>query len=172
MFNWSIYKRLLLLSSLTMPFSVQALECHLDSANGITEETEDIGQLKIPATLPIGERLWTSQPMSRNVVCWGYPNVPQGEWVYFYPNPDKKMFAPGISMGVIYNGTDLGLITTATQTDMFRKPNQKELGHVNYQVYLQKTGDITQGGPARFRSFNWTGSRASTISRGKITGLP
>jgi hypothetical protein len=176
MFSWSIYKRLLLLSSLTIPFSVQALECHLDSANGITEESEDIGQLKIPATLPIGERLWTSQPMSRNVVCWGYSNVPKGEWVYFYPNPDKKLFAPGISMGVIYNGTDLGLLTTPAQTDMFRKPNQKEMGHVSYQVYLQKTGEITQGGSSQISIFQLDGVKGLNNKPGKnyrftLTGL-
>ncbi|WP_421414385.1 fimbrial protein [Serratia plymuthica] len=176
MFNWSIYKHGLLLACLLGPLSAQALECHLNTANGITEENEDIGQLKIPATLPIGSRLWTSQPMSRGVVCWGYPSVPQGEWVYFYPNPDNKPIAAGISMGVIYNGTDLGILNTRAQTDMFRKPNQQQLGYVNYQVYLQKTGEITPGGASQISVFQLDGVKGINNKPGKnyrftLTGM-
>ncbi|MGP0939630.1 fimbrial protein, partial [Serratia sp. CY74664] len=112
MSSWSIYKRLALLGCLATPFGAQALECHLNTENGITEESEDIGRLTIPATLPVGSRLWTSKPMSRDVMCWAHASKPKGEWVYFYPNPDNRQFAAGISMGVIYNGQDLGLINS------------------------------------------------------------
>lgn len=165
-----------LLACLSASFSVQALECHLNTSNGITEENEDIGQLKIPATLPIGSRLWTSQPMGRDVMCWGYSSVPGGEWVYFYPNPDNRQIAAGISMGVIYNGTDLGILNAKAQTDMFRYPNQPKLGHVHYQVYLQKTGEIIPGGASQMSVFQLDGILGINNIPGKnyrftLTGL-
>lgn len=40
----------------------------------------------IPADLPIGSRLWISEVMSRDVVCWAGGSV-KGEWGYFYGNP-------------------------------------------------------------------------------------
>lgn len=78
MSSWSIYKRLALLGCLATPFGAQALECHLNTENGITEESEDIGRLTIPATLPVGSRLWTSKPMSRDVMCWAHASKPKG----------------------------------------------------------------------------------------------
>ncbi|MEX0634411.1 hypothetical protein M8494_30960 [Serratia ureilytica] len=69
MSSWSIYKRLTLLGCPATPFGAQALECHLNTENGITEESEDIGPVdhtghrRQPATLD-------SKPMSRDVMCW------------------------------------------------------------------------------------------------------
>nr|WP_313259800.1 fimbrial protein [Serratia bockelmannii] len=176
MSSWSIYKRLALLGCLATPFGAQALECHLNTENGITEESEDIGRLTIPATLPVGSRLWTSKPMSRDVMCWAHSSKPKGEWVYFYPNPDNRQFAAGISMGVIYNGQDLGLSNSRVQTDMFRTPKQRELGHVNYQVYLQKTGEIIAGGASQIAVFQLDGVGGINVHPGKnyrftLTGL-
>ncbi|WP_337263554.1 MULTISPECIES: fimbrial protein [unclassified Serratia (in: enterobacteria)] len=169
-------KALALLACLSASFSVRALECHLNSVTGITEESEDIGQLKIPATLEIGSRLWTSQPMSRDVMCWAYASEPNGEWVYFYPNPDGKQIATGISMGVIYNGVDLGILNSRARTDMFRYPNPPQLGNVRYQVYLQKTGQITPGGVSQIPVFQLDGvgginAKPGSNYRFTLTGL-
>ncbi|EMP7137511.1 TPA: fimbrial protein [Serratia marcescens] len=124
-----------------------ALECHLDSENGITDERESIGALTVTADLPIGSRLWTSRIMTRNVVCWAQGST-KGEWVYFYGNPVGDVVRPGIGMGLIYNDADLGIVKAGSkvQTDMWRLNNKPEKGQVKYQIYLEKTGEIKEGG--------------------------
>lgn len=140
------------LLGLSASFNALALSCNLNSIGGPLEEFATIDHLRIPAKLPIGSRLWTSQPMSRDVMCWAwFPRLDSGEYVYFYPNPDKVQVAPGIGVGIIYNGQDLGIIQPGQagqkgwQTNMFRygPESRAELGTVNYQVYLEKTGEIT-----------------------------
>lgn len=120
-----------------------ALQCHLNTANGITEETVSIGQVAVPSSLPVGSRLWTSQRMVRDVVCWG-----EGisEWVYFYGNPDNGVLQNGVGLGIIYNGVDMGLVHRGSKlkTDIYVSQNETR-GHVEYQVYLQKVGPITGG---------------------------
>lgn len=132
---------------LTCGRNALALECHLNSESGITEETQSIGALTIPADLPIGSRLWTSEVMSRDVVCWAGGSV-KGEWVYFYGNPVGNQVRPGIGLGLIYNDADLGVVAQGSkvQTDMYRKKNKPEKGTVRFQVYLEKTGEIGEGG--------------------------
>lgn len=75
-----------------------ALECHLDSENGITEERESIGVLTVAADLPIASRLWTSRIMTRSVVRWTQGST-EGEWVYFYGNPVGDVVRPALAWG-------------------------------------------------------------------------
>ncbi|CAI0926155.1 Uncharacterised protein [Serratia proteamaculans] len=133
-----------------------ALECHLDSENGITEESENIGALTVAADLPLGSRLWTSRIMTRSVVCWAQGST-KGEWVYFYGNPVGDVVRPGIGMGLIYNDADLGIVKAGSkvQTDMWRLKNKPEKGQVKYQIYLQKTGEIKEGAMIGWLCSNW-----------------
>ncbi|OMQ23684.1 hypothetical protein [Serratia oryzae] len=147
-----IYKFiLLLLMSIGASFSAQALECHLNTWSGKTRDFQPIGQLKIPTTTAIGTRLWTSPPMQIMAFCWADPAMPNGEFVYFYPNAflDEDPFPPGISVGLIYDGKDLGIIRNREKTDNYvylYPDNPKNRAYpVNFQVYLQKTGDIAVG---------------------------
>ncbi|RMN17069.1 hypothetical protein ALQ63_00001 [Serratia plymuthica] len=145
---------------------VLALECHLDSENGITEESENIGALTVAADLPLGSRLWTSKIMTRSVVCWAQGST-KGEWVYFYGNPVGDVVRPGIGMGLIYNDADLGIVKAGSkvQTDMWRLKNKPEKGQVKYQIYLEKTGEIKEGGNDRVAVFQLDGV-------GGINGTP
>ncbi|MFT8210730.1 MAG: hypothetical protein ACMZI0_09475 [Symbiopectobacterium sp.] len=147
---------LLLLSVLS--FQANALECRLGSTTGAVNDYENVGTLKILATLPIGSRLWTSQSYTRNLACWAYKIVkPQGEMSYFYPNPERKVIGEGIGIGIIYNGQDLGIITNGGTSASrvatgswinpgpfcsLPSPNPTML-NVTVQVYLEKTGNIT-----------------------------
>ncbi|MBH3319510.1 fimbrial protein [Serratia ureilytica] len=135
-----------------------AMECHLDSENGITEESENIGALTVPVDLPLGSRLWTSKIMTRSVVCWAEGST-EGEWVYFYGNPVGDVVRPGIGMGLIYNDADLGIVKAGSkvQTDMWRLNNKPEKGQVKYQIYLEKTGEIKEGGNDRVAVFQLDG---------------
>ncbi|HEI9795678.1 fimbrial protein [Serratia ureilytica] len=147
---------------------VAALECHLDTEGGITEETENIGILTVPVDLPIGSRLWTSKAMSRGVVCWAGNNV-KGEWVHLYGNPVGDVVRPGIGMGLIYNGADLGIVQPGdkVQTDMYRKKKKPEKGIVNFQIYLEKTGDIASGGDDAVAVFQLDGKGGINSTPGK-----
>ncbi|RYC47397.1 hypothetical protein [Pectobacterium zantedeschiae] len=139
-------------------FNASALECRLGTVTGPVSDYEDIGTLKIPATLPIGSRLWTSKPYTRSLACWAYQSVrPQGEMSYFYPNPEGKVISQGIGIGIIYNGQDLGVITnggtTASRVSTgqwvlpgpsgSRPPSNPTMLNVTVQLYLEKTGNIT-----------------------------
>lgn len=145
-----------------------ALECHLDSENGITEETENIGALTVAADLPVGSRLWTSRTMTRSVVCWATGSTKE-EWVYFYGNPVGDVVRPGIGMGLIYNDADLGIVKAGSkvQTDMWRLNNKPEKGLVKYQVYLEKTGEIKEGGNDSVAVFQLDGWRGINSAPGK-----
>lgn len=148
-----IYKFIIfLLVSLGASFSAQALECHLNNINGITEETQSIGQLKIPSTLPIGSRLWTGPTETITAYCWAYPNEPNGESVYFYPSVyiNQPRLPAGIGIGLIRDGIDLGVVMSDNarlQTDNYVYVGSGSAKPYTYrfQVYLQKTGDIAVG---------------------------
>ncbi|MBS4431028.1 hypothetical protein E2566_04520 [Pectobacterium punjabense] len=139
-------------------FNASALECRLGTVTGPVADYEDIGTLKIPATLPIGSRLWTSKSYTRSLACWAYYSVrPQGEMSYFYPNPEGKIIGQGIGIGIIYNGQDLGVITNGGSTSSrvptgqwviagpsgSSPPASPTMLNVTVQLYLEKTGNIT-----------------------------
>ncbi|UYA59161.1 exported-like protein 3 [Pectobacterium sp. F1-1] len=139
-------------------FNASALECRLGTVTGPVNDYEDIGTLKIPATLPIGSRLWTSKPYTRSLACWAYKSVrPQGEMSYFYPNPEGKVISQGVGIGIIYNGQDLGVITnggtTASRVSTgqwiapgpsgSRPPANPTMLNVTVQLYLEKNRGIS-----------------------------
>ncbi|MCB5309689.1 hypothetical protein [Yersinia massiliensis] len=149
----------LLLGSL-LSFDALALECHLGTVTGTVNDYEDIGALKIPTTLPVGSRLWTSKSFTRTLACWAYKSVESsGEMSYFYPNPAGGVIGEGIGIGIIYNGLDLGVIanggTTASRVSTgswvnpgpsgIAPPAKPTLLNITVQLYLEKTGDITGG---------------------------
>lgn len=139
-------------------FSAQALECRLGSVTGPVDDYDDVGALSIPATLPVGSRLWTSKSYTRDLACWAYKSVrPSGEMAYFYPNPNGYAIGDGIGIGIIYNGTDLGIITNGGTTASriatgqwiapgpsgSNPPSSPTMLKITVQLYLQKTGTIT-----------------------------
>ncbi|MFE8047560.1 hypothetical protein [Brenneria goodwinii] len=144
---------------LSLPaFHAAALECHKETASGSVSDYENIGSMKIPSTLPVGSRLWTSKTYSRNLACWAYKNTrPNGEYAFFYPNPYGAVIGAGIGIGIIYNGQDLGVvagggtINSRVSTGMFVSPgpsgslppSNPTMLPVTVQVYLEKIGDMT-----------------------------
>lgn len=172
------YKSLPALFLLTA-LNAQALECHLNDSDGITEESEDIGQLAIPTNLPVGSILWKSDVMTRAVFCWS--RLSKGESVYFYSDPDSASAENGLEFGIIYNGNDLGTSPNRTITNiLITKSGVKNgvLGVVNYQLYLKKTGDISEdyNGIPQFAVFQLDGEKGINIKPGlnyryTVTGL-
>lgn len=186
MSNSFIYKIIIfLLMNFGASFSTQALECHLGNASGPTLDSQPIGQLKIPANTPIGTRLWTSPTMVINAYCWSYPNVPDGEYVYFYPSAaiDQPRLPAGIGIGLIYDGNDLGLLDSAREQTknyvyMGRDNPQNKALPYTFQVYLQKTGDIAIGpiGITEIAAFQLDGIWGINVVKGAnyqyiLTGL-
>ncbi|MFC0229485.1 fimbrial protein [Serratia aquatilis] len=155
-----IYKfTLFLMVSLGASFAAQALECYkngTNETNGVVRESVSIGPVKIPANVPIGTRLWTSERISIQAYCWAYPNVPDGEKVYFHPSQyiNQPRLPPGIGIGFIdQNGIDRGTIEQLGQLDI-ESGNYAYVGENNplnglrtftFQVYLRKTADIAIG---------------------------
>ncbi|MCG8706993.1 hypothetical protein JHU04_000175 [Brenneria sp. 4F2] len=153
--------RLAAVSLSLLAFNAAALECHKDTVSGAVSDAENIGAMKIPSTLPIGSRLWTSKSYGRNLACWAYKNKkPNGEYAYFYPNPYSSVIGTGIGIGIIYNGQDLGVVTgggtisSRVTTGMFVYPGPSgslppanpTMLPVTVQVYLEKIGDMTDSG--------------------------
>ncbi|WP_409310581.1 hypothetical protein [Pectobacterium sp. B1J-3] len=153
----TLYFATLVLLVLTA-FGANALECRLGSVTGPVLDYEEVGTLKIPATLPIGSRLWTSKNYTRSLACWAYQSVrPQGEMSYFYPNPEGRVISQGVGIGIIYNGLDLGIITnggtTASRVSTGQwispgpsgsaPPSVPTILNITVQLYLEKTGEIT-----------------------------
>ncbi|MGK2889080.1 MAG: hypothetical protein ACSLEN_07990 [Candidatus Malihini olakiniferum] len=134
------------------------MKCRLGITTGAVNDYENMGTLKIPATLPIGSRLWTLQSYTRNLTFWTYQIVkPQGELSYFYPNPEGKVIGESIDIGIIYNSQDIGIITnggtTASRVSTGSWINPGPSGsnlpvnptmlNVTVQLYLEKKGNIT-----------------------------
>ncbi|WP_244664991.1 hypothetical protein [Candidatus Symbiopectobacterium sp. 'North America'] len=177
---------MLLLS--TFSFDANALECSLGTTTGPVNYYENVGTLKISATLPVGSRLWTSQNYTRNLACWSYKIVENnGEMSYFYPNPEGKVIGEGIGIGIIYNGQDLGIITNGgtsasrISTGSWIAPGPSEtlppanptMLNVTVQLYLEKTGNITDStaGVDRLKVFQIDGVGGSIINRTVTTAL-
>lgn len=74
-------------------------------------------------------------------------------------------------MGLIYNDADLGIVKAGSkvQTDMWRLNNKPEKGQVKFQIYLEKTGEIKEGGHDTVAVFQLDGVGALTIRRGKLS---
>ncbi|WP_409159670.1 hypothetical protein [Pectobacterium sp. B2J-2] len=169
-------------------FNASALECRLGSVTGPVNDYDDVGTLKIPATLPIGSRLWTSKSYTRSLACWAYYSVePQGEMSYFYPNPEGKVIAQGVGIGIIYNGQDLGVITNGGSTASrvstgqwiqpgpsgSQPPTTPSMMNVTVQLYLEKTGEITDTavGEDALRVFQIDGERGINAKPDSNYGL-
>lgn len=165
----------ILLCFLSVSFKTQALECYMNVPGGTTEEVVDIGTLKVPATLPVGSRLWTSEERTRTVVCKAYENVP-AEYVYFYPTPNQPVFAPGIKMGIIYNGADLGINNNKKRTDIYANKDNWTTATIRFQIYLEKSGTINPVTTDRVQALQLDGEYGINNQPGKnysffLTGM-
>lgn len=132
----------------TLSFSAHALECHLNSEQGRTEETEEFGNIKFPVDVPVGTRLWTSKQITRTMVCWTVQGMIRGEKIFLYPNPDQIAPPLGISFGLIYNGIDKGKFGEKIYTEegtggrAWNSPRLPSIFPIRYQIYLERTGPI------------------------------
>ncbi|WAY95576.1 hypothetical protein O3T13_16390, partial [Serratia marcescens] len=153
-----------------------AMMCIKDGG-GSNWEAEDIGVLAIPADLPVGTVLWTSSTRTRSVTC--DPELsPVGEFVHFYGNPRDKNIMNGVGMGIIYNGRDLGVVSSGHKiaTDVWVAPRQPKRATYKFQVYLKKTGNISGSSASEIAVFQLDGKQGLNGGEGSnyryiLTGL-
>lgn len=89
--------------------------------------------------------------------------------MYFYGNPAGDVVRPGIGMGLIYNDAALGIVKAGSkvQTDIRRLNNKPEKGQAKYKIYLEKIGEIKEGGNDAMAVFQLDGAGGINSTPGK-----
>lgn len=86
--------------------SALALDC-VEKGTGIVDKPAiPVGQLAIPANVPVGTKVWESNDINVTAYC---DNVLGSiiDVVHFYFNPKSQSIGEGLLLGVSYNGQDL-----------------------------------------------------------------
>ncbi|WP_337882733.1 hypothetical protein [Chromobacterium haemolyticum] len=165
--------RLLLMAALAMlPALSHALACKEGGRNGSAMITRDIGStVKVPATVPDWEIIWSSEDRTVEVTCYKDNNDTSREQIYFYPNPRDNNAAKGVRFGVKFNGqTYWGLnssdriptgnfIDACTESD-YNKCKEKKFT-LTFRVVIAKVGTLplTGVGVSDFQVLQFDGER-------------
>ncbi|CAK8742955.1 hypothetical protein SODG_006186 [Sodalis praecaptivus] len=93
-----------------------ALSCH-QSSTGSVSDTEALGVFAYLAGSDNGQVVWRSQSFTRTITCKSElaANEADQESVNVYPFPKRaeQTFPAGVKMGLIFNGKDIGVFSTA-----------------------------------------------------------
>ncbi|HGJ5882070.1 hypothetical protein [Arsenophonus sp.] len=130
-----------------------ALECGviINNSNDLNyEEKESVGEILIPNDAKIGEIIWKSNPIRKNIRC----NSSVSENVYFYPFPKRKKdptitLPEGMTFGITYKNKDIDLNqggdNNSKDTGITVNANTVDAS-IEFQLYIKKTGDIKTDG--------------------------
>ena len=88
------------------PASTFAVVC-TTQGTGETEIHDDLSStVAIPESMPDGEVVWRSQPLTVQVECAREGWQPEAEEVFIYLNPDNRSIGQGIRAGLTLQGID------------------------------------------------------------------
>ncbi|WP_343584278.1 fimbrial protein [Herbaspirillum sp.] len=143
---------------LALLFSVgaEAVQCK-QSSGGTVISLMAPASLKIPASAPNGTEIWRSAPQTVEVECW---DSTYGDGLYFWLNPDRRMLADGVVVGLVYNGVTTisnpvmsgGLARVATGHSISGRPSTRRFT-ISYSVVFIKQGANPSSGTARIQDF-------------------
>ncbi|CAJ0991956.1 hypothetical protein NVIRENTERO_00474 [Sodalis praecaptivus] len=133
-----------------------ALSCH-QSSTGSVSDTEALGVFAYLAGSDNGQVVWRSQSFTRTITCKSElaANEADQESVNVYPFPKRaeQTFPAGVKMGLIFNGKDIGVFSTAGDVNAGRvdtgyvvKKNSTKEFTATFQAYLLKDGEIKTAG--------------------------
>ncbi|OHX14197.1 hypothetical protein BI347_12280 [Chromobacterium sphagni] len=135
---------------MAMPLTSHALGCWNgnNSSGSVTSTLNLPGNLYVSANAPAGTIIWQSSLQSLSLYC----AQSIGENVYFWVNPKKLTLAPGLQIGIIFNGQ------TYTQNS----------GAINSNIYVPRNGSVSTNLPYSIVLLKTTGapsSGSSTVSQ-------
>ncbi|MFS9381066.1 hypothetical protein QNN88_10255 [Citrobacter sp. ANG330] len=138
------------LSALFFCHSAYALSCYYDGkTSNITDEVTLDNIVYLSGTAD-GEVIWRSPTYSRNITCT--TSITEDVYVYPFPKRKEQNLPTGVKMGVILNGTDLGVFDSSGDVNSDRVDTHwniskgKETKPLTIQAYLVKDGDIDTTG--------------------------
>lgn len=153
---------LLFLSLWWVAHSAQALDCVEQGTNLVDMPPIPIGQLAIPANVPVGTKIWESNDIIMTAYC---DNVlgSNMDVVHFYFNPDSQSLGEGLKLGVTYNGQDLEQNEQRISTNSTPiRTGQNVTFHIIFRLYIKLDGHApsngSYGGANEFVVFQLDGS--------------
>ncbi|WP_211454716.1 fimbrial protein [Collimonas antrihumi] len=96
----SIFALALTLSAL-VPSVSHALACNV---GGAVVGTTPMGTQSVLASAPDETIVWDSGPINRRVHCWQDAPAAPASTIHFHVNPRNAAFAPGLVVGIRFNG--------------------------------------------------------------------
>jgi len=151
-----LYLVFFLLSLVSM--SAGAVQCSLASG-ATTIPLNTPGNLTVPASAADDTVIWTSPPQSIRVRCWDAAR--NGENLSFWLNPLRQTLAPGLVVGLIYNGQTFwanpvasGALTRIMTGEILHRSPDERIFNISYSIVLAKKGTPPANGSSSFANFN------------------
>lgn len=152
---------------------VMALDCV--GTGGMVLDSVTLDKMVYLANASNGDIIWRSDVFTRNITCSS--GMTENVYIYAYP-----FMAPGgtetlpqnVEMGLIFDGVDLGTMSTDSTLIGRRKDtgwkvtsgNPLVKNGVTFQTYLKKTGDISTSGVTSITLFQLDGVGGLNTSPG------
>ncbi|POA97766.1 hypothetical protein C2134_13960 [Chromobacterium sinusclupearum] len=137
---------------LAMPLTSHALGCWngSSSAGSVTSTFNLPGNLYVSANAPVGTIIWQSSLQNLQLYC----EQSVGENVYFWVNPKNAVLAPGLQIGIIFNGRTYTQSSGAIDTGITVPRNGFVRTNLPYSIVLLKTAGAPSSGSASINQYS------------------
>ncbi|WP_434629534.1 fimbrial protein [Chromobacterium sp. CV08] len=141
----------LLALTMAMPLSCHALGCWNGSnSSGSVSSTFTLpSNLYVAANAPVGTIIWQSPLQNLSLYC----TQSIGENVYFWVNPKKVALAPGLQIGIIFNGQTYTQSSGAIDTGIYVPWGGSVTTMLQYSIVLLKTVGAPSSGTASINQY-------------------
>ncbi|EGH28068.1 hypothetical protein PSYJA_03254 [Pseudomonas syringae pv. japonica str. M301072] len=166
---------------LLQPASTFAVVC-TTQGTGETEIHDDLSStVAIPESMPDGEVVWRSEPLTAQVECAREGWQSEAEEVFIYLNPENRLIGQGIRAGMTLQGIDhlqgSGRVGTGSYVPVCREGEStlencpKVRFNLAFSVFIQKFGATPSSGVASdlldYRFFQLGGATDPSLLSGR-----
>ncbi len=142
----------LLALMLAFPVTSHALGCwNGNSSSGNVTSTFNLpGNLYVSATAPVNTIIWQSPLQNLALYC----SQSIGENVYFWVNPKNATLAPGLQIGIIFNGQTITQSSGAVNTNIYVPAGGSVTTTLQYSIVLLKTSGAPTSGTSSINNYS------------------
>lgn len=142
----------LLALMLAMPLTSYALGCWngSNSSGNVTSTFNLPGNLFVSANAPVGTIIWQSSLQNLSLYC----SQSIGENVYFWVNPKRVALAPGLQIGIIFNGQTYTQSSGAIDTGIYVPRGGSVNRVLQYSIVLLKTTGAPSSGTSSVNQYS------------------
>lgn len=137
---------------LAMPLTSHALGCWngSNSSGNVTSTFNLPGNLFVSANAPVGTIIWQSSLQNLSLYC----SQSIGENVYFWVNPKRATLAPGLQIGIIFNGQTYTQSSGAIDTGIYVPRGGYVSTVLQYSIVLLKTAGAPSSGSSSINQYS------------------